>query len=132
MNNEQKKIYNDFDGKLVGSLKMKKNVCFIVSKLPVKLQEFITKNCWFVSSMEDAYGFVLRGDDLKNKYLIFLSDDLFNDSSKQIYHTIVHEIGHVILKHENSILRMQTKFEIKRQEEEADEFARTMLLTLGL
>lgn len=46
---------------------------------------------------------------------------------EQIQYTIAHEIGHVILKHKNSIGRMQTQSEIKIQEREADEFAREYL-----
>jgi Zn-dependent peptidase ImmA (M78 family) len=39
-------------------------------------------------------------------------------------YSIAHEIGHVILKHRNSTLVKQTKREIKKQEREADKFAK--------
>jgi len=42
----------------------------------------------------------------------------------QIKYSIAHEIGHVVLNHRNSVLIAQTKAEIKKQEKEADEFAR--------
>ena len=73
--------------------------------------------------MEDAWAFTFTGNDLKNKHLIFLSDELMFQDSRQIKHTIAHEIGHVILGHRNSVLEKQDKEEIKEQEKEADEFA---------
>ena len=74
--------------------------------------------------MEDAYGFTFTGNDLKNQHLIFLSDELFRESKEQISRTIAHEIGHVILNHRNSTLTSQTKEEIRKQEKEADAFAK--------
>lgn len=68
------------------------------------------------------------GNDLKNQHLIFLSDDLFRESPNQIRYTIVHEIGHVILGHRNSILERQSKVEIRIQEKEADDFAKQFLI----
>ena len=74
--------------------------------------------------MDDAWAFTFTGNDLKDKHLIFLSDELLNQHPGHIRYSIAHEIGHVILKHRNSTLVKQTKQEIKRQEEEADRFAK--------
>jgi Zn-dependent protease with chaperone function len=123
----QRDIYKAFDGKLVGRPFMKDFVCQAVSKLPDKLIQYIARNCWFLSSMEDAWAFTFTGRDIKDHHLIFLSDDLFVEETSQIQYTILHEIGHVILKHRNSILIDQTKGEIRKQEKEADEFANKYL-----
>lgn len=76
-----------------------------------------------MSSMEDAYAFTFTGNDLANKHLIFLSDELWDQTGDQIRYTIAHEVGHVVLGHRNSVFVKQGKREIRRQEREADEFA---------
>ena len=113
-----------FSGKLVGNRIMKKYVLGVLSQMDKKVISFITKKCWFFASMEDAWAFTFTGNDLKNQHLIFLSDELLEESPEQIRYTIAHEIGHVVLGHRNSVLEMQTKKEIKKQEMEADKFAR--------
>lgn len=75
--------------------------------------------------MEDAYGYTFTGNDLKDQHLIFLSDELLFQDKNQIQHTIAHEIGHVVLKHRNSVLEQQAKEEIRMQEKQADEFAKS-------
>lgn len=77
-----------------------------------------------MSSMDDAFAYTFIGNDLKDQYLIFLGDDLLSQHAGQIRYSIAHEIGHVILGHENSVMRRQTKGEIAKQEKEADEFAK--------
>ena len=123
MNNLEKTIYHSFSGKLVGNQQMKIAVCRVVAKMPPEIMEFITKKCWFMASLDDAYGFTFTGNDLRDQHLIFLSDELFAEDDDQIEHTIAHEIGHVILNHRNSTVTRQTKEEIAKQEAEADEFA---------
>jgi Zn-dependent protease with chaperone function len=91
--------------------------------MPDEIVDFVTKNCWFLGSMKDAWAFTFTGNDLKDQHLIFLSDALMNQNSKQIQFSIAHEIGHVILGHRNSTLVKQSKEEIKKQEKEADTFA---------
>lgn len=88
------------------------------------LDLIITKKCWFFASFDDAWAFVFTGNDLKNQHLIFLSDELWRQNGEDIYHTIMHEIGHIVLGHRNSTFVHQTKQEIRRQEKEADEFAK--------
>lgn len=111
----------------MGNLNMQKWVCKAVALLPEEIIAYVTKNVWFISSGEDAWAFTFRGSDILNQHLIFLSDELFEQSENDISYTIIHEIGHVILKHKNSMGRMQTQSEIKKQEREADQFARKYL-----
>lgn len=103
---------------------MKRYVCETLSKMPFEVIDYITTNCWFLASMEDAFAFTFTGNDLADKHLIFLSDELLSQPENQIRYTIVHEIGHVILGHRNSVFVNQSKGEIKNQEKEADKFAR--------
>ena len=124
MQNKIRNIYYSFDGKLVGNKTMKINVCQTLAKMPDEIIDYVTQNCWFFASMEEAWAFTFAGNDLKNQHLIFLSDELLFQEKHQITYTIAHEIGHVILKHRNSVLEKQTKNEIKKQEKEADEFAK--------
>lgn len=124
MKKDVRQIYNSFDGKLVGNRQMKISVCETLAKMPDKIIDHVTSYCWFFASMEDAWAFTFTGNDLRNNHLIFLSDELLFQDKNQIQYTIAHEIGHVILKHRNSILKKQTKEEIKKQEIEADNFAR--------
>ena len=108
---------------------MKKMVIKTLKFFPVEIVDFVTKNCWIVSSFEDGWAFTLRGDELKrNEYLIFLSDELLRENESQIIWTIAHEIGHVILDHRNSIGEVQSKSEIRKQEKEADEFVKKYLI----
>ncbi len=127
MENRIKNIYYLFNGKLVGNKIMKINVCETLSKMPADIINFITKNCWFFASMDDAWAFTFTGNDLKDKHLIFLSDELMFQSDEQIQYTIAHEIGHVILGHRNSVLEKQSKEEIKIQERQAHDFAKKYL-----
>lgn len=120
-------IYRSFDGKLVGSFAMKMHVCETVSHMTPDIINFVTDNCWFLGSMEDAWAFTFTGNDLKDQHLIFLSDELLIQDDTQIHWSIAHEIGHVMLGHRNSVLVKQTKQEIARQEKEADNFARKFL-----
>lgn len=127
MKNDVKEIYYAFKGKLVGTKRMKTHVCKTVSLLPANLVEIVTKNCWFVSSFDNAWAFTFTGNDLKNQHLIFLSDDLLRQNPTQIRYTIIHEIGHVILGHRNSTLIKQTKTEIHKQEKAAELFAQQFI-----
>ena len=121
-----REIYYLFNGKLVGGKFLKQAVCQTLSKMPDEVINFVTKNCWFVGSMDDAYAFAFTGNDLKNMHLIFLSEDLLSQSKQQVEYSIAHEIGHVMLKHKNSTLVSQTKEEIRQQEREADLFAKNL------
>ncbi len=121
---DPKQIYKLFGNKLVGTKSMKLRVCQTLSKMPLQVIEFVTANCWFMASMEDAYAFTFTGSDLREKHLIFLSDELLAQDTDQISYTIAHEIGHVVLEHKNSVFIRQDKKEIAKQEREADEFAR--------
>lgn len=124
MKENVKGIYHAFNGKLVGTKEMKLYVCEVLSRMPKSIIKHIVKNCWFLSSMDDAWAFAFTGSDLKGQHLVFLSDDLLSAHRKQVYYSIAHEIGHVMLRHRNSILEKQSKKEIKKQEREADKFAK--------
>lgn len=122
-------IRKSFGHRLIGTKFMKQKVASAVSLLPDNITNFVTKKCWFVSSFEDGWAFTLRHNDLsKGEFLVFLSDELLAESEEQIRYTILHEIGHVVLGHRNSIGEVQTKAEVRKQEKEADEFARKNLL----
>lgn len=117
-----------FGHRLQGNKFMKRMVHETLSFFPEDIISFISRHVWFVSSFEDGWSFTLRGDELKkDEYLIFLSDELLNESGRQIIWTIAHEIGHVMLGHKNSIGKVQSKSEIRKQEKEADGFARKYL-----
>ncbi len=103
-------------------------VCQTLLIFPSRIINYVTKHCWFVGSFEDGWGFTLRGKELgKDECLIFLSDELLGEDEEQIRYTIVHEIGHVVLGHRNSILEVQTKAEVRKQERQAHEFAEYFL-----
>lgn len=122
-------VQKAFGHKLIGTRFMKKMVAKTLLRLPPEIAEEVVKHCWFVSSFKDGWAFTVRRRDLKKgECLIFLSDELLREDPRQIIWTITHEIGHVILKHRNSIGAVQTKSEIKRQEKEADDFAKKYLL----
>ncbi len=125
-------IKEAFGGRIVGTHYVKQMVWLAVSKLPNETAKNITKNCWFLSSTEDAYGYAFDGNDLKDKHLIFLSDILFHEDENQILYTILHEIGHVVLHHRNSIKVRQTREEIKTQEKAADQFVKKYLHNLSI
>ncbi len=111
------------DGKVIGNKHAKHFVHKTLTVFPDEIASVISRTCWFMASFDDAYAYAFTGNDLKDQHLIFLSDDLFAQNEEQIYFTIAHEIGHIILKHKNSVGYKQTKEEIAQQEKEADTFA---------
>ncbi len=117
------KIRKAFGGKLLGSLHMRKIVYDTLLLFPSEVIDYVSSHVWFFSSSEDAWAYTFDGNDLTNKHFIFLSDELLKQDQSQIQYTIAHEIGHVILKHKNSIGRQQPQSEIRRQEIEADSIA---------
>jgi len=124
---DTKEIRYLFGGRLVGNNFMKEIVCETVSSLPQEIIEYLTKRVWIMSSDSEAWAFTFTGNDLKDKHLIFLSDELLSEDKSQIQFTLLHEIGHVILGHKNSINYKQTKSEVNKQEREANKFARKYL-----
>lgn len=127
MNSKILEIRKAFGGRLVGKPKMQTLILETVSVLPPEIIEYVAKRVWFFSSSEDAWAYTFTGNDLKDKHLIFLSDELFEEQKSQIMYTIAHEIGHIILGHKNSIHFKQTQSEINHQEREADLFAKKYL-----
>jgi len=116
-----------FDGRLVGSRPVRHIVAETILLLPQDIIEHLIDHCWFLCSSDDAWAYTFDGNDIKGQHLIFLSDELFQQSKEQIQYTILHEIGHVMLNHRNSIGVAQTRTEINKQEQQADQFARTYL-----
>lgn len=117
-------IKDNFSYKLVGSNLMKKAVLSTLLLFPDEIVERVSKKCWFISAFDESWAFVLRGSEIKkSEFVIFLSDRLLKENRGQIQYTIAHEIGHVLLGHRNSIGKVQSKTEIRRQEKEADVFA---------
>lgn len=121
------KIYRAFGSRLVGNDYANRLICQTLLIFPDKIIKYVTENVWFFSSMDEAWGYTFNGKDLKNKHLVFLSDDLLNQDESQIRYTIAHEIGHVILGHRNAYDRGQSYFETLIQERQADYFARNYL-----
>lgn len=123
-----KEIERAFGHKLITNNYTKRIIIETIQLLPDEIIKKVTKNCWFISSFEDGWAFVLKGDEIKrNEYLIFLSDELIKEEEAQMRYTILHEIGHVILGHRNSIGEAQSKAEVRKQEREAHEFVRNYL-----
>lgn len=120
-------VRNAFGGKLHINGKLAAYVCQTITKLPGHYLRHITSDCWFLGSVEDAWAYTFRGDELEGKHLIILSDTLLDRPKEDIEWTIMHEVGHVLLGHQNSILVTQSKREVRKQEWEADEFARVYL-----
>lgn len=127
MNWTVQEIRHAFNGRLVGNLTMKNAVCQTLLFLPNEIIKYVARNVWFISSPEDSWAFTFRGSDIKNQHLIILSDELLKQKGAQVKYTILHEIGHVVLGHKNSIGFEQTQTEIKQQEFEADQFAKKYL-----
>lgn len=125
--NSHADVLRSFGGKIHVSALLKRYVVRVVAKLPEEIRAHIASDCWFLGSRKDAWAYTFTGDELAGKHLIILSDELSRQSDTDIEWTIMHEIGHVILGHRNSILVTQSGKEIARQEREADAFARTYL-----
>ena len=113
--------------KLIGNAFVREQICKTILLLPSDLIERVCKTVWFVSSPEDAWAITFKGSELKDRHIIFLSDELFREPEQQRRYTILHEIGHVVLNHSNSIGITQTESEINMQEQEADLFVKKYL-----
>jgi hypothetical protein len=121
-------IINGYGGKLVGSKKTKVLVAEALQLLPPDMVKDLIQHCWVLSSFPDAWAYVFNGNDVTGQHFIFLSEELLKQDKDQIQYTILHEVGHVILRHHNSINYRQTKWEIGKQEREADFFAKQYLV----
>ncbi len=123
MQQEIEKIRKKFSGKLAGSKKMQNIVCETLLSFPKEIVDYVTENVWFVSSFDDSWGFVLKGSEIGNKFIVFFGDELFAQDKYEQKYTVAHEIGHVVLKHRNAILEPQTKAQTNVQEAQAHKFA---------
>ncbi len=120
-------IRRSFSGRLIGGPKMRESVCEALLKLPSKMIRYASTQIWFISSPDDAWALTLRGSDVAKQHLVILCDELFEEDQEKIKYTILHELGHVFLKHRNSMGFWQTQREINKQELEADQFAKRYL-----
>ena len=127
MSKNLQEISRKFGNKIIGKQAIKKLVCDVVSLLSAKQIDFVTSTAWFVNSFPDAWGFVFRGDELKGKFIVFLSDELFRQPKADQVYEVAHELAHILLNHRNSIGTKQSKTEIADQEKEADRFARNLI-----
>ncbi len=118
-----KKVERALGGKLIGNPVMRRFICETILLLPSEIIEYVCARVWFISSPEDSWALTFKGSEIKDRSLILISDELLNQNERQIKHTVLHEIGHVLLNHRNSIGYQQTPIEISRQEREADLFA---------
>lgn len=123
----KEEIRQKFGGRLVVNKLSADLICEILTILPIEILDNLTKNVWVVNSLDDAWGFTFRGDELVGKHLIFLSDELFSEDKNQVSKTLLHEVGHVVLNHQNSILKQQSPEEIAQQEHEAESFVNKYL-----
>lgn len=121
------KVRKALNGRLIGKLFMREMICKTLLLLPSETIDYVCARVWFISSPEDAWAFTFRGSEIKERSLIIFSDELFLEDRNQIRYTILHELGHVILNHRNSIGYEQTQTEIDQQEDEADHFAKNIL-----
>jgi len=120
-------IEQKLENRLIGKRQMQEAVISALTLLPNDLADQVTKTVWFVSNFDDAWGFTLDSKDLGQRHLVFLSDELFFEPRQQVYYTILHELGHVVLGHRNAFFKPQTRQETEKQEYEADKFARKHL-----
>ncbi len=123
----KKEIIDAFRGKLVGGFFVKKMIAQTILKLPENIIHYLIDNVWFLSSSPESFAYTFKGNDLAGQHMIFISDELLAEPRDQIEYTILHEIGHVMLKHRNAINYHQPKHEIAKQEFEADQFANQYL-----
>lgn len=123
MEDQLSALYSAFKGKLIGKRKMKHHVVEVLLKMPKNIQAFVSENVWFVTSFEDAWAFTFTGTDFQGKHVVFLSDELLEQDLEQIYWTVAHEIGHVVLGHKNRFFEKFGKDKIELQEQQADRFA---------
>lgn len=119
-----------FSGRLIGSSFMQKVICQTMLCLPPEIIKYATSSVWFISSSSDAWAFTLKGSDVEGQFIIFLPNELFRQRHNKIRYTILHEIGHIILGHNNSMGYKQSLQEINRQEKAADKFAKKYLVKL--
>lgn len=121
------KIRRSFSGRLIGSLKMREQVCKTLLCLPSDMIKQTTSCVWFISFPDNAWALTFKGSDVADQHLVFISHELLAENPKKIKYTILHELGHVFLNHRNSMGFYQTDSEINQQEREADNFAKKYL-----
>lgn len=110
-----------------GTNYLKQRVQDAINLLPLDLREYVLENVSFIGSFNDAWAYALKREDVSGKYLIIVSNELLMQDKSHIIATLVHEIGHAALGHKNSIGNIQTKREIRKQEQDAHHFTRRLI-----
>ena len=99
-----------------------------LSKLPKNTVDWAIRKLFFVSSSEEYWAFLLSKSEWGHKTgFIFLSEQLKDETEEKQAFTIAHEIAHHKLKHKSPFFGKITKEQARKNEEEADERARTWL-----
>ena len=113
--------------RILGNKYLKVLVAKTLSVIPSDVKEHIAKNVTFIGPFDDAWAYTLQASDLETKYIVVISDELLAQNENQIIKTLIHEIGHATLGHRNAFYKPQSQHEIKKQEREANEFARRII-----
>lgn len=61
------RVKKNFKYRLIGTKYMKKMVISTLSVFPDEIIDKVSECCWFISSFEDGWAFVLRGKDIKKE-----------------------------------------------------------------
>lgn len=117
-----KNLQYRFGGRILAEESAKDLITEALLYLPSDILEFLIDRVWFFGSTTDAWAYTFDGNDLSDQYFIFLSEDLFRQARRQIFYTVLHEVGHIVLKHKNSINYRQSPEQIAQQEKQADDF----------
>ena len=97
-----------------------------LSNLPKEIVDWTAEGAFFISSSDEYWAFTLFLDEFEHKKgFIFLSESLKGESEEKQAFMIAHEIAHLKLNHRSPILSRLSEKETRRQEEEADNLAKT-------
>ena len=136
--NKQQKDFQDWEKSIDGItyefggsniVTDKENVLIAKSMtyLPLRIIKKIIKEVLFASE-ENCFAWHIPLEQIDNKKsIIFLSHYIKDMKEKEALHTILHEIGHFILKHKSPILLNLSQIKTKNQEKEANDFANRLL-----
>jgi len=100
-------------------------VLSVLQKIPLGVVDFLSENVIFISDSEYNWAWSLNRSDFSKigRGIIFLSDEIFRKTKKEMEFTISHEIAHQYLRHKSPIFNMLPEKVTERQEKEADRLA---------
>jgi len=105
-----------------GSDELEMYVYEVLYFLPKNIRNFVTSNCMFVSDSPDEQAWHLSIEDIKKMgriHIIFINIDLFKRDRKEIYWSILHEIGHSYLNHPTPMINDLTQEQADEQEKKS-------------